>query len=214
MNGDFMVRVIGMSLHCQVYCKDIEKLLIFRGVKMIKKKITLIYLLIGVTLAVLLFLFLFRFFTQPLFATKVFELCQDDLRENLPKGHFQKVSIVWVPQIGSGKKIEEIIFEVPADKMKEFEAGFRKCAQSAIPLKGDPGRIIVDALRIQADRGKYSACIDYDDKEILIYGGFFHRGFISKDLRKVFYDAGLKYDSEKQPAQEKEANQPLQKRSE
>jgi hypothetical protein len=174
-----------------------------------KKKIIII---ISLLTAVLLAVFLFLLFTQPLFASKVFELCKViDLRKNLPKGHFQKVSIVSVTPISGGKDYEHLHFEVPADKMREFEVGFRKYIQSAIPLNGDLGCIPVRALRIQADKGKYFAYIEYNDKDILIYGGFFHRSFRSKELRKVFQDAGLKYDNEEQPAQEKEANQPSQK---
>jgi len=174
------------------------------------KKKTLIISLLIIILAIPVAAFLFLLFTQHLFAWKVFELCKViDLRKNLPSGNFQKVSIVWLPQIGSGKKIEEIIFEVPADKMKEFEAGFRRDVQSAIPLKGDPGRIFVDVLRIQADNGKYSAYIDCENKGVLIYGGPFHRGFISKELRKVFYDAGLKYTSGgPTPPRKKDVNEP------
>jgi len=174
-----------------------------------KKKIIIISSLI-VILAVPVAVFLFLLFTQPLFASKVLELCKIiDLRKNLPEGRFQKVSIV--ASDFSGKDYEGfVIFEVPADKMAEFEAGFRKCVQNATPLKGIL-TCLPDELRIQAEKGKYSAYICCDDDVVVIYGGFFHRGFISSELRKGFYNAGLKYTAggprERGP-KEKEVNEP------
>ena len=168
-----------------------------------KKKIIIISLSI---IVFLLAVFLFLLFTQPLVISKVFELCKIiDLRKNLPKGQFQKVSIVSVFPISGSKDEEYVLFEVPADKMKEFETGFRRYVQSAITLKGILG-CLPPELRIQADKGKHFAYICHDDDEVIIYGGFFHRGFRSKELRKVFYDAGLKYTAE--VPKEKEANQP------
>jgi len=99
-----------------------------------KKKIIIISLSI---IVFLLAVFLFLLFTQPLVISKVFELCKIiDLRKNLPKGQFQKVSIVSVFPISGSKDEEYVLFEVPADKMKEFETGFRRYVQSAITLKG------------------------------------------------------------------------------
>jgi len=120
-----------------------------------------------------------------------------------PKGRFQKVNIV-TPISG------QILFEIPSDKMGEFEANFRKCVQSAISSKGVSGCIPVAALRIQTDKGKYFAYIDCDDYGVTIYrSSLFHRGFSSSELRKVFYDAGLKYTSGgPKPPKEKEVNEP------
>jgi hypothetical protein len=172
-----------------------------------KKKIIIISSLI-VVIAIPVAVFLFLFFTQPLFASKVFELCKViDLRENLPKGQFQKVSIVSVTPISGGKDYEQIIFEVPSDKIKEFEAGFRRCVRDAQPIKGAVGCIGSD-LRILADKGKYFAKIVETDDRVIIYGGFFHRGLRSKELRKVFYDAGLEYTAGGTKEREKEVNEP------
>jgi hypothetical protein len=104
----------------------------------------------------------------------------------LPKGQFQKVSI---------EVDNYIIFEVPADKMAEFEVGFRREVQNATPLKGILCCLSPE-LKIKTGKGKYSAYICYDDDDVTIYGNdIFERGFVSRELRKVFYDAGLKYTS-------------------
>jgi len=173
------------------------------------KKIIIISSLI-VVIAVPVAAFLFLFFTQPLFASKVFELCKViDLRKNLPSGNFQKVSIG--ESDFSGKDYQGLVFfEVPADKMTEFESDFRRCVQNATPLKGILCCLSPE-LKIKTEKGKYSAYICYDDDDVTIYGNdIFERGFRSRELRKVFSDAGLKYDSERQDTKEREkdANQP------
>jgi hypothetical protein len=171
-----------------------------------KKKI----IIISSSIVVLAAGFLFLLSTQPLFEN-ISKLCKViDLRKTLPEGHFQKVSIV------DAGDYDYVIFEVPADKVKEFEVGFRKSAPNAKPIRGNEGCGPAEVLRIQAEKGKYSAYICYAGDEVIVYGGFFHRGFVSRELRKVFYDAGLKYNSERQEAKEKEkdSNQPEQKPSE
>jgi hypothetical protein len=157
----------------------------------LKKTVIISSLIVVFAVPVAFFLFLV-FFCPPSIGSKIVELCRViDLRENLPAGRFQKVSIV----LPINKNYEEVIFEVPPDKMAEFEAGFRKYVQNAMPLNTPLSGGIYE-LRIKAEKGKYSAYINYYDNTVTINGDYFHRGFRSKELRKVFYDAGLKYNLE------------------
>jgi len=179
-----------------------------------KKTVIISFLLIiiaALAIPVAGFLFLVYFPLEPETKGKICEAIKIIDLKKLPKGHFQKVSIV---TSDFGGYEERVVFEVPADKMKEFEADFRRCVQNALPLEGYIC-CISPVLKIQTENGEYWADICYDDYDVTIQrSSFFHRGFSSSELRKVFYDAGLKYRSELQPAQEKEANQPEQNRSE
>ncbi|MBN1788143.1 MAG: hypothetical protein JW806_07080 [Sedimentisphaerales bacterium] len=139
---------------------------------------------------------------HPRIVGEIFEHCKViDLRKNLPKGRFQKVSIV----LPINKNTEYVSFEVPDDKMEEFEAGFRRCVRDAHPIKGFPHCLNPD-LRIVADKEEFFVEIGYSDEGVAIYGGFFHRGFSSRELRKVFYGAGLEYSAG--GPKEKEINEP------
>lgn len=158
-----------------------------------KKTIVMSFLLIVIVALVIPvagFLFLLFFPLEPETKGKIFEAMKIIDLKKLPKGRFQKVSMI-------GGYEGRVFFEVPADKMAEFEANFRKRVQSATSSKGIEGCIPVAELRIQTDKGKYFAYIDYHDYGITIYRrSLFHRGFSSSELRKVFYDAGLKYSNE------------------
>ena len=126
----------------------------------------------------------------------------NDLRKELPREEFTKVSIVSVTP-SKDKDIELVLFEIPDSKMKRFEEGFWRCIKSATPTTIQFLKAV--QLRIQTTNGKYTAYIYYDDNEITFYNSL-----KSKELRKVFYNAGLKYSSERQDVQEigKEVNQP------
>lgn len=166
-----------------------------------KKKFIALYSLIVIfAIPAAASLFLVFFPLSPSAKSKIFESLKIIDLKNLPKGQFQKVSI---------KDGNYIIFEVPADKMAEFEIDFRKCVQNATPLKGILCCLSPE-LKIKTEKGKYSAHICYDDN-VAIYGNdIFERGFVSRELRKVFYDAGLKYTSEDlKPLKEKDVNEPL-----
>lgn len=166
-----------------------------------KKKIIITSLSIALFLGAALLFFVYHPSSHKVL-WKIMNFCRVvDLRKNLPKGEFRNVSIV---QAYPKMKNEYICFEVPADKMKEFEAGFRRCIQDAILVKG----IICclgSELRIQTDKEKYCAYICWDDDEITFLDGIFHHGMRAKELRKVFYNAGLKYTAG--CPKEKEANE-------
>jgi len=173
-------------------------------------RFSLLITIIVFAIPVVGFLFLVYFPLEPETKGKICEAIKFIDLKKLPKGRFQKVGIVSITPISDQRNYEQIIFEVPADKMTEFETGFRRCVQNAMPLEGII-TCISPKLKIRTEKGKYSAYIYCDDNSVIVFGGtLFHRGFSSGELRKVFYDAGLKYDSEKQPAheREKDVNQP------
>jgi hypothetical protein len=164
--------------------------------------ISLLIVIIAIAIPVTGFLLLAFYPWEPETKGKIVEAIKIIDLKNLPKGRFQKVSIATNDFDGYKGRI---FFEVPADKMIEFEADFRRYVQNAMPLEGII-TCLPDKLRIQTGKGKYSADICYDDYGVIIQrSSFFHRGFSSSELRKVFYDAGLKYSA---GYSQKEVNEP------
>lgn len=102
-----------------------------------------------------------------------------------PKGEFVSVYIESVAMHGVPSSIW---FKVPADKMKEFEKGYRDSLKNAVQTTfWNMWR--TDRLWIETTEGKYEVFIMYTDEHVL-----FENGLKSKEFRRVLNDAGFEID--------------------
>ena len=105
-----------------------------------------------------------------------------------PEGRFLAAKIVYIDPYS---KDRDIFFTVPTDKMEQFEKGFRESMQNAEqPYMGRINMWKMYRLEIITEKKTYKVYIEWTGEKV-----YFENGMESKDLRKVFYDVGLKEPS-------------------
>jgi hypothetical protein len=103
-----------------------------------------------------------------------------------PEGRFQTARIVYIDPYSKDRNIS---FTVPADKIEQFEKGFRESIQNADRPYGGRGGLYMwkmYRLEITTEKKTYKVFIKWTSEKVL-----FENGMESKDLRKVFFDVGL-----------------------
>lgn len=101
-----------------------------------------------------------------------------------PEGRFLAARIVYIDPYS---KESNVFFTIPADKMEQFEKGFRESIQNADQRY--VGRINMwkmYLLEITTEKKTYKVYLEWTSEKVL-----FENGMESKDLRKVFFNAGL-----------------------
>ncbi len=105
-----------------------------------------------------------------------------------PEGRFLAARIVYIDPYS---KDRGIFFTVPTDKMEQFEKGFRESMQNAEqPYMGRINMWKMYRLEIITEKKTYKVYIEWTGEKV-----YFENGRESKDLRKVFFDVGLKEPS-------------------
>lgn len=156
-----------------------------------KKKVKIIWIcgLIAVVLVSLVSISLFSTNRRVKYMNEkiiLFLMSLKDTRWTNPDGRFLAARIVYIDPYS---KDRDIFFTVPANKIEQFENGFRKSIQSANrPYEGRRGLYMwkMYQLEVTTEKKTYKAYIEWTSEKVL-----FENGMESKDLRKVFFDAGL-----------------------
>jgi len=105
-----------------------------------------------------------------------------------PKGRFLAARIVYIDEYSKDKD-RRVLFTVPADKMEQFEKGYRDAIRTADnPYGWDIFMQKEYWLEITTEKKTYKAYLRWTDEKVCL-----ENGMRSKDLRKVFFDAGLGY---------------------
>jgi len=107
----------------------------------------------------------------------------------MPKGNFLEARIV---DLDFNGKERSGWFEIPNDRIREFEEKFRKCIEKARSDKRltPVGIMKMNQLRIITDKGKYAMYVIWTDDYMLFDGRY--RTLESKDMRQLFFEMGLK----------------------
>jgi len=101
-----------------------------------------------------------------------------------PEGRFQVARIVYIDPYS---KDRDIFFTVPADKIEQFEKGYREAIRTADnPYGWYINMWKMYRLEITTEKKTYKVYIEWTREKVL-----FENGMESKDLRKVFFDVGL-----------------------
>lgn len=101
-----------------------------------------------------------------------------------PEGRFQAARIVYIDPYS---KDRDIFFTVPADKIEQFEKGYRKAIRTAEkPYEWYINMWKMYRLEITTEKKTYKVYLEWTNEKVL-----FENGMESKDLKKVFFDVGL-----------------------
>jgi hypothetical protein len=101
-----------------------------------------------------------------------------------PEGRFQSVRIVYIDPYSKEKNIS---FTVPADKIEQFEKGYREAIRTAQkPYEWNINLWKMYRLEITTEKKTYKVFFEWTNEKVL-----FENGMESSDLRKVFFDVGL-----------------------
>lgn len=117
-----------------------------------------------------------------------------DLRKTWPKGNWIDAKFIVTTQT-AGKKWESVVFEVPPEKLQEFE---RKLEEE---IKNSPKfyypMLDEDQLRITTSNGKYYARVRGEDDYLMA------ERWKSHNMRQILYDWGMKKGSPATPCDSK-----------
>lgn len=120
-----------------------------------------------------------------------------DLRRSMPKGNFLEAKIVGVDF--NGKETDQGWFEIPRDRIREFEKRFRECVEKARieNLLAPTGMIRMEKLKIITDKGRYAMYLEWTDDEMIFDGSWRNwRTLKSKEMRQLFLEMGLRKNAE------------------
>jgi len=113
-----------------------------------------------------------------------FVMSLKDTSWSSPEGRFLAASIVYIDPYS---KDRNIFFTVPADKIEQFEKGYREAIRTAEkPYEWYINMWKMYRLEITTEKKTYKVYLEWTNEKVL-----FENGMQSKDLRKVFFDVGL-----------------------